>query len=232
MFAPLIAFCLNHVTEQDPNLCLQLETDVRRIFQKAKSMNLPKKITFFPRWPIFASLNAEVFDVVIAPSERLDALIGSMADSYDQVHILKHCLNSVWRELKTSRSSGQMASFSENDPILGSLSNLSTQLLAICIRTSNNDVQRQSARCLGLLGAVDPSRFPHTAKKVTSSYILENPASNTDCIRFVCHLTSSILCGHLRAANAQEQSRFSYIIQELFKTCGFSQHRSASRHAC
>lgn len=79
-----------------------------------------------------------------------------------------------------------------------------------------------SLECMGIVGAVDPDRFPaNTAQTIV--IVKTGFVDNEESIDFVLHLIEDVLVGAFRTTNdTKHQSHLAFAIQELLKFCGFS----------
>ncbi|RKP36998.1 hypothetical protein BJ085DRAFT_14939 [Dimargaris cristalligena] len=109
-------------------------------------------------------------------------------------------------------------------------------LLRLCTRINGagRGAARCSAECLGLLGAIDPTRLTAIRADPTSEFTAEvrsstdrppgyDLATADNRFDFMCYFLETYLVHGFRSAKTpQEQGYFAYAIQELLKECRFT----------
>ncbi|KAI8805845.1 ataxia telangiectasia and Rad3 related, isoform CRA_a [Cladochytrium replicatum] len=96
-------------------------------------------------------------------------------------------------------------------------------LLETCSRFNGSslDIQLLCAKCLGVLGAVDPGRLEFTRDE-ERLLVLDNNSSPEDSLSFVCVLIEKQLVPAFRSApSTKVQDKIALTLQELLKTFGF-----------
>lgn len=99
-------------------------------------------------------------------------------------------------------------------------------LLDACVhyKDTDYDISRLSAECLGIIGAVDPSKVdaPRALKQIT---VLQNFDSADESLDFVIYLLEHHLVkGFLAATDVKAQGFLAYAMQELLKFCEFDEN--------
>lgn len=107
------------------------------------------------------------------------------------------------------------------DPII---SELARTLLDISVQASDSDGNTAflSARCIGLLGCLDPTRIeaPREKKEVL---VLSNFQEEEETVDFVLFFLQEVLVkAFLSATNPRAQGFLAYAMQELLKFCGIN----------
>jgi len=103
------------------------------------------------------------------------------------------------------------------------VSELMRSLLDACVQFKDTDcsISRLSAECLGMIGAVDPSKVdaPRASKQLI---VLQNFGDVDDCLDFVTFLLEHRLVkAFLAATDTKAQGFLAYVMQELLKFCEF-----------
>jgi serine/threonine-protein kinase ATR len=109
------------------------------------------------------------------------------------------------------------------------LATLTRSLLDASIRFSEDhlDITVLCARCLGIIGGLDPYRV-ETIREKKRVLMLSNFARRDEDIDFVALLLEQVLVKvFLSTTNAKAQGWIAYVMQEMLKHCGFSGLRGA-----
>lgn len=104
------------------------------------------------------------------------------------------------------------------------LAALTRSLLDASIRFSENyfDITTLCARCLGIIGGLDPYRV-ETVREKKRVLMLSNFSRRDEDIDFVALLLEQVLVKvFLSTTNATAQGWIAYVMQEMLKHCGFS----------
>jgi serine/threonine-protein kinase ATR len=109
------------------------------------------------------------------------------------------------------------------------LATLTRSLLDASVRFSEDhlDITILCARCLGIIGGLDPYRV-ETIREKKRVLMLSNFARRDEDINFVALLLEQVLVKvFLSTTNAKAQGWIAYVMQEMLKHCGFSGLRGA-----
>ena len=91
----------------------------------------------------------------------------------------------------------------------------------VAFKEDHREVSAIGARCLGLVGCIDPNRIDSIREK-RDILILSNLDRASEVIQFVALLLESVLVKAFRSAtNARTQGFLAYVMQELLRFCGF-----------
>ncbi|KAI9709715.1 MAG: serine/threonine-protein kinase M1 [Bogoriella megaspora] len=91
----------------------------------------------------------------------------------------------------------------------------------VAFKEDRKPIPEVGARCLGIIGCVDPNRIEYTKEK-RDILILSNFQRVDEVIDFVALLFENVLVKAFRSAsNARAQGFLAYAMQELLKFCGF-----------
>ncbi|KAL8834033.1 MAG: hypothetical protein Q9170_003964 [Blastenia crenularia] len=107
------------------------------------------------------------------------------------------------------------------DPVI---SELARALLDISLQASdvNDNITVLSARCIGLLGCLDPNRI-EAPKEKKEVLILSNFQEEEETVDFVLFFLQEVLVKAFRSAtNPRAQGFLAYAMQQLLKFCGIS----------
>ena len=103
------------------------------------------------------------------------------------------------------------------------IADLIRSILDACVafKEDRRNICMAGARCLGIIGCVDPNRIESVREK-REMLILSNFERAPEVIDFVALLLESVLIKAFRSANnARTQGFLAYVMQELLKFCGF-----------
>lgn len=90
-------------------------------------------------------------------------------------------------------------------------------------RKSNHKTEQLLARCLGLIGAVDPARV-NIARNEEEIFVLHNFTLANESVKFIVHfLEDKLVPAFLSSTDTKGQGFLAYTMQELLKFCGFGQ---------
>ncbi|KAI9688750.1 MAG: serine/threonine-protein kinase M1 [Bathelium mastoideum] len=105
------------------------------------------------------------------------------------------------------------------------IAELIRSILDACVafKEDQRDISVAGAKCLGIIGCIDPSRIDNARGK-RDILILSNLERASEVIHFVALLLESVLVKAFRSAtNARSQGFLAYVMQELLKFCGFNE---------
>ena len=105
-----------------------------------------------------------------------------------------------------------------------SISELSRSLLDTSSRFTENQVGIPGlcARCLGIIGCLDPSRV-ETIREKRELIVLSNFDEGTEAVQFVAFFLEHVLVKAFHSvSNPRAQGFLAYVMQELLKFCGFN----------
>ncbi|KAL8715001.1 MAG: hypothetical protein Q9220_000958 [cf. Caloplaca sp. 1 TL-2023] len=170
--------------------------------------------------PIMAKFEAEISNLKnqMAAKHRLQALI--QRSQHENLTVVTRALEELESFLEMQQSFvHEIATTEPPDPVL---SGLARTLIDICIQynESNASVVLQSARCLGLVGCLDPTRTeaPREKKEV---FMLSNFQDAEETVDFIMFFLQEVLVkAFLSATNPRAQGFLAYAMQELLKFCG------------
>ena len=114
------------------------------------------------------------------------------------------------------------------DPVVAQLTR---SLLGACLRfrESSSDVAVSSARCLGLIGCLDPTKIELT-KDTREIFVLSNFTNASETIDFIVFFIQEILVkAFLSTTDTRSQGLLAFVIQELLGYCGFDASNTLRR---
>ena len=172
--------------------------------------------------PLMAKFEGEISSIKLqmATKHQLQALI--QRSSSENLTVVLRALVELEVFLQDHQSFLHETSISEHpDPVI---SELARTLLDISVRysESNDTIVVLSARCLGLLGCLDPTRIeaPRGNKELL---VLSNFQEAEETIDFVIFFLREVLVkAFLSATNPRAQGFLAYAMQELLKFCGLN----------
>ena len=135
--------------------------------------------------------------------------------------VVSRALTELHEYLVSHQSFIHASALSEQpDPVI---SQLMRSLLNACVRfsESNPDMVNQCAKCLGLIGCLDPTSIEIT-EEAKSIFVLSNFERSDETIDFIVFFLEKILVkAFLSTADTRTQGMLGFAIQELLKNCGF-----------
>ena len=114
------------------------------------------------------------------------------------------------------------------DPIIAQLTR---SLLGACLRfcDSNSDVAINSARCLGLIGCLDPTKIEITEDS-REIFLLSNFTNASETIDFIVFFIQEVLVkAFLSTTDTRSQGLVAFVIQELLRYSGFDASNTLRR---
>ncbi|KAL8774572.1 MAG: hypothetical protein Q9209_000945 [Squamulea sp. 1 TL-2023] len=172
--------------------------------------------------PVMTKIDSEISNVKqqMAIKHQLQALIQRCR--HENSTVVLRALVELEVFLEDHQGFLHETSISERpDPVL---SELVRTLLDVSIRygESNDNIVILGARCLGLLGCLDPTRT-EASRGTKELLVLSNFQEAEETIDFVIFfLREVIVKAFLSATNPRAQSFLAYVIQELLKFCGLN----------
>ncbi|KAL8754401.1 MAG: hypothetical protein Q9199_004371 [Rusavskia elegans] len=172
--------------------------------------------------PLMAKFDGEIssFKLQMAPKHQLQALI--QRSNHENLTVVLRALVELEVFLREHQTFLHESSISEHpDPVV---SELARTLLDISIRYSESDdtIVILSARCLGLLGCLDPTRIEAPREK-QELLVLSNFQEAEETVDFVIFFLQEVLVkAFLSATNPRAQGFLAYAMQELLKFCGLN----------
>ena len=103
------------------------------------------------------------------------------------------------------------------------LSKLTRAILDACVRLNhtNAEVAMLAARCLGLIGCLDPTKI-EAVKESKEIFVLNNFGTHDEIVEFVVFFFEEVLVKvFLSTRNSKSQGILAYAIQELLRVTGF-----------
>ena len=135
--------------------------------------------------------------------------------------VVRQALKDLVPFLETNQNLLQEAAVSQKP--FPALPALTRSLLDACVRFAEHqdDIPVLSARCLGLIGGLDPYRV-ETVREKEQILVLSNFEIANEVIDFTAFLLERILVKVFHSTtNARAQGFLAYVMQELLKACGF-----------
>ena len=114
------------------------------------------------------------------------------------------------------------------DPVVAQLTR---SLLGACLRfcESNSDVAISSARCLGFIGCLDPTKIEVT-EDTREIFLLSNFTNASETIDFIVFFIQEVLVkAFLSTTDTRSQGLVAFVIQELLRYCGFDASNTLRR---
>ncbi|KAL9039802.1 MAG: hypothetical protein Q9180_002315, partial [Flavoplaca navasiana] len=172
--------------------------------------------------PLMAKFDSEISNLKLqmAPRHQLQALI--QRSNHENLTVVLRALVELEAFLQEHQGFLNESSISEHpDPVV---SKLARTLLDIPIRYSESEdaIVILSARCLGLLGCLDPTRI-EAPRENQELLVLCNFQEAEETIDFVIFFLQEVLVkAFLSATNPRAQGFLAYAMQELLKFCGLN----------
>lgn len=97
-------------------------------------------------------------------------------------------------------------------------------LLDVCVRFNERrtDIARLCARCLGIIGCLDPNRV-EAVRETRDLLVLWNFQNPAEAVDFVTFLLEHVLVkAFTSSTNPRTQGFLAYVMQELLRFCGFT----------
>lgn len=148
----------------------------------------------------------------------------------DNVTVVTQALNELPDYLLETQDSILRSVFSEQPD--GSLGLLTKSLLNICVRFADVkvDLAKEAARCLGLIGCVDPTKV-ELPQQNREMFILSDFSNSEETLEFVIFFLEQVLIKtFLAETDTRVQGLLAYAIQELLKTCGFEAKNTINKN--
>lgn len=172
--------------------------------------------------PLMAKFDSEISNLKLqmAPRHQLQALI--QRSNHENLTVVLRALVELEVFLQEHQGFLNESSISEHpDPVV---SKLARTLLDIPIRYSESEdgIVILSARCLGLLGCLDPTRI-EAPRENQELLVLSNFQEAKETVDFVIFFLQEVLVkAFLSATNPRAQGFLAYAMQELLKFCGLN----------
>ncbi|KAL8891174.1 MAG: hypothetical protein Q9215_001770 [Flavoplaca cf. flavocitrina] len=172
--------------------------------------------------PLMAKFDSEISNLKLqmAPRHQLQALI--QRSNHENLTVVLRALVELEAFLQEHQGFLNESSISEHpDPVV---SKLARTLLDIPIRYSESEdaIVILSARCLGLLGCLDPTRI-EAPRENQELLVLCNFQEAEETVDFVIFFLQEVLVkAFLSATNPRAQGFLAYAMQELLKFCGLN----------
>ncbi len=172
--------------------------------------------------PVMAKFDGEIgsYKIQMAPKHQLQALI--QRSNHENMTVVLRALVELEVFLQEHQTFLHESSISEHPDSV--VSELARTLLDISIRYSESDdtIVILSARCLGLLGCLDPTRI-EAPRENQELLVLSNFQEAEETIDFVIFFLQEVLVkAFLSATNPRAQGFLAYAMQELLKFCGLN----------
>ncbi|KAL8849305.1 MAG: hypothetical protein Q9221_005715 [Calogaya cf. arnoldii] len=172
--------------------------------------------------PLMAKFDGEIssFKLQMAPKRQLQALI--QRSNHENLTVVLRALVELEVFLQQHQSFLHESSISEHPDLV--VSELARTLLDISIRYNESDdtIVILSARCLGLLGCLDPTRI-EAPRESQELLVLSNFQDAKETVDFVIFFLQEVLVkAFLSATNPRAQGFLAYAMQELLKFCGLN----------
>ncbi|KAL8729547.1 MAG: hypothetical protein Q9166_004627 [cf. Caloplaca sp. 2 TL-2023] len=172
--------------------------------------------------PLMAKFEGEISNVKLqmVTKHQLQALI--QRSRHENLTVVQRALTELEVFLENNQDFLHNSSISEHpEPVI---SELARTLLDITVQygESSDIVVALSARCIGLLGCLDPTRTEAPRRK-KELLVLSNFQEAEETIDFVVFFLREILVkAFLSATNLRAQGFLAYTMQELLKFCGLN----------
>ncbi|KAL9594565.1 MAG: hypothetical protein Q9179_005333, partial [Wetmoreana sp. 5 TL-2023] len=184
--------------------------------------------------PLMSKFEEEISKIKLqmATKHQLQALIQRCR--HDNITVLQRALLELENFLGNHQTFLHELTICEQpDPLVSELARI---LLDVSVKfnDSNDTIVILSARCIGLLGCLDPTRTeaPRAKKEVL---VLSNFQEAEETVDFVIFFLQEVLVkAFLSATNPRAQGFLAYAMQELLKFCGLNgpiTSRSHDKHA-
>ncbi|KAL8671782.1 MAG: hypothetical protein Q9168_003729 [Polycauliona sp. 1 TL-2023] len=172
--------------------------------------------------PLMAKFDGEISNLKLqmAPKHQLQALI--QRSNHENQTVVLRAVTELEFFLQEHQSFLHESSISEHPDVV--ISELVRTLLDISIRYSESDdtIVVLGARCLGLLGCLDPTRI-EAPRENPELLVLSNFQDAEETVDFVIFFLQEVLVkAFLSATNPRAQGFLAYAMQELLRFCGLN----------
>lgn len=178
--------------------------------------------------PLFAKHEADLAAIRARSSLRQNYQVFCTRIKHENASVVSQALTELTSYLRQHQSFLQASAISEQpDAIVGELLR---SILDACVSFSEShpEIGRQSALCLGLIGALDSNRISAT-RRLREMVVVSNFETAPDTTDFVLFILEEILVkSFLSANNTKAQGLLSFTMQELLRKCDFRE--VVSRH--
>jgi serine/threonine-protein kinase ATR len=169
--------------------------------------------------PELASLDAKINDLRAQMDVRSQFLALIRRCQSENATVVEQALNELTPFLSTNEEFLHDSVLSEQpDPVIAQLTR---SLLDCCVKfsTSSDSITLLSARCLGLVGCLDPNRV-ETIKEKKDILVLSNFDRMEETVAFILFFLQHVLVeAFLSASNTRAQGFLAWAMQGLLKFC-------------
>lgn len=203
--------------------------------QAASIREMPYTIPSLASIPLMSKFEAEIQKIKLqmAAGRQLQALIQRCR--HENLTVVLRALVELETFLEAHQSFLHEITMTEQqDPMIAELARTLLDI-SVHFNDSHDAIVTLSARCLGLLGCLDPTRTEAPGER-REMLVLSNFQEAEQTIDFVVFFLREVLVkAFLSATNPRAQGFLAYAMQELLKFCGLNGsvivHRNQERHA-
>ena len=171
--------------------------------------------------PLLSKFGTELGKLKAQMDHRHQFQAFAMRCKEENATVVLRALTELESYLINHQSFLQASAISEQpDPVIA---DLVRSLLDACVQFSegNSDIALLCARCLGLIGCLDPTRI-EAVRDNKDILVLSNFGKADETIDFVIFFIQEVLVkAFLSATNTRSQTFLGYVIQELLRFCTF-----------
>ncbi|KAL8641328.1 MAG: hypothetical protein Q9228_001843 [Teloschistes exilis] len=234
---PTFAIIVQYWSSFTPHLQGQAYDMISRLLttQAASIREMPCTIPSLASIPLMSKFEAEIQKIKLqmVAGRQLQALIQRCR--HENLTVVLRALVELETFLEAHQSFLHEITMTEQqDPIIAELARTLLDI-SVHFNDSNDAIVTLSARCLGLLGCLDPTRTEAPREK-REMLVLSNFQEAEQTIDFVVFFLREVLVkAFLSATNPRAQGFLAYAMQELLKFCGLNGsvivHRNQEKHA-
>lgn len=155
------------------------------------------------------------------PENHLRAFVQRLMD--DNISIVKQALQELVPWLESNQSLVHEATVSEQPKAV--IADISRALLDVCTKyaTHSQDVVGLSARCMGIIGCLDPNRVDAPSSR-RQALVLSNFEKASEVIDWVAIMLEDVIVPAFKSTtNTRAQGFLAYVMQELVRFCEFNE---------
>jgi serine/threonine-protein kinase ATR len=185
---------------------------------------LQDRIGFLPSLssiPMLSKLEGEIARLKAKEDPVIHLTIFSKRCDDENSVVVRQALLELVPFLETNQSLIHQSAISQKP--LPALAMLSRSLLDICVRFTDDDgdIPGLCARCLGLIGGLDPYRV-ETVREKKRILVLSNFLKATEVLKFAGFMLEEVIIKVFQAtSNTKAQGYLAYLMQSLCKFSGF-----------
>lgn len=193
--------------------------------RRKHNLLLQERICYLPSLasiPMLSKLEAEIARLKAKEDPAIQLGVFGKRCNDENAIVVRQALLELAPFLETHQGLIHQSAISQKP--LPALTALSRSLLDICVRFANNpdDVLVPCARCLGLIGGLDPYRIEAVREK-KRILVLSNFLNGAEVLKFAGFMLEEVIIKLFQAtSNTKAQGYLAYLMQELCKFSKFT----------